>query len=117
MKKLFILDDDEDIVEVMNHILRQQYIVRFKTDAEHIAKDILDFQPDLIILDNFIGTTNAGEIINTLKQQSSLAAPVILFSAAHDIADTAALLGANGFLEKPASIQKIREYIREVLEN
>lgn len=119
MKKLFILDDDEDIVKVLHHVLRNNYIIQFKTDAAQIADAILDFNPDLIILDNFIGATNAGEVIATLRQHSPspLSAPVILFSAAPNIAETATLLGADGYLEKPASINKIRDYVKQMLEN
>jgi CheY-like chemotaxis protein len=118
LKKIFILDDDADIIDVIHHILRDTYVVRSKTDANNIIRDIEEFTPDLLMIDNFIGEQNATEIINLIRQGNpSFNIPVVLFSASYDLATTARAIGATSHLEKPASIKKIRAHIQQVFEN
>ena len=116
MKKIFILDDDNDIIDVVNHILKDNYVVKSKTDAANISEEIEAFGPDLLLIDNFIGEKNATEVIKTIRDSHpDFNIPVILFSASHDIVNTAKAIGATAHLEKPASIKKIRSYIQEIL--
>lgn len=116
MKKVFILDDDEDIIEVLSHILSKQYELCCKNNAEGIYETIISFSPDIILMDNFIGQQNASEIIHDLRTaEQPLSTPVVLFSAAHNIEEVAASIGAASYLAKPASINDIREKIKKML--
>ena len=76
---------------------------------------IAEFRPDLILMDNFLGTTNAGEVMRHLSGKGSFSIPVILFSASPNIEETATRLGLQGYLQKPSSIKEIRDYIAEKL--
>lgn len=117
MKKVFILDDDADIIQVMTHILSKQYELRTQTVSEGVYDAIFSFKPDVIIVDNFIGEQNAHEILTQLRNnEQPVTAPVVLFSAAHNITELAAALGADRYLAKPASISEIRELIRSMVE-
>ena len=116
MKRLFILDDDEDILDILHHILCDKYELHFKKNAVDVAGEIIDFKPDLIVMDNFLGTTNATEVMSRLSNQGTgLSVPVILFSASPNIEATAKKLGLQGYLQKPSSIKEIRSYIQEML--
>jgi len=118
LKRLFILDDDEDILDILQHILCDTYELRFKKDAVDVVASIIDFRPDLILMDNFLGTTNASEVMSRLSAQGTgLSVPIVLFSASPNIEDTAKKLGLQGFIQKPSSIKEIRSYIREMLVN
>lgn len=117
MKRIFILDDDEDIIQVMTHILAKHYELRTQTVAQGIYEAIIDFKPDVIIVDNFIGEQNAYEILTQLRAADQpVTAPVVLFSAAHNITELASALGADKYLAKPASIHEIRELVKSVVE-
>lgn len=117
MKKVFILDDDQDIIEVLTHILSKQYELHTQTVADGVYDAIFNFKPDLIIVDNFIGEQNANQILTHLRSADQpVTAPVVLFSAAHNITELAASLGADKYLAKPASISEIRETIRSMVE-
>lgn len=117
MKRIFILDDDEDIIQVMTHILSKQYVLQTQTVVDGVYKAICNFKPDVIIVDNFIGEQNAQQILSQLRSSGEpVTAPVILFSAAHNISELAVALGAEKYLAKPASIREIRELIRSIVE-
>jgi DNA-binding NtrC family response regulator len=117
LKRIFLLDDDHDIVDVVKRILQSKYTVHAKTDTEGITEEITSFGPDLLMLDNFIGEKRAADIIQTLKASNpSFGIPVILFSASHDVEHLAKNIGATAYLEKPASISKIREFVQQVLQ-
>lgn len=117
MKKIFILDDDKDVIEVLKHILGRQYEVVCKTDASDVFGAITSFNPDLILMDNFIGEQKAADVIVHLRHSNpSFNVPIILFSAAHNISAIAAAVGTTGYLAKPASINEIREYVKRFIE-
>jgi DNA-binding response OmpR family regulator len=116
MKKIFILDDNEELLDIMDRLLNKDYILRLKSDSSEVVSDIFTFQPDLIVLDHTIGETNSGEVIKELKkQQASFCIPVILFSAHFHLNELANNVGAQGYIEKPSDITHIREYIKSFL--
>lgn len=116
MKKVFILDDDIDIINVLTHILSKHYEIYYQANAEGIYESIAGCKPDLIIMDNFIGEYNANEILSHLrKSDHPVTAPVVLFSAAHNVEEIAASIGTTYYLSKPASIQEIRKTIQDIL--
>jgi two-component system, OmpR family, response regulator VicR len=115
MKKVFILDDNEELLDIMDRILSPQFKVNVCNDRGSAMTKISKFMPDMIILDYFVGNNTADDIVQQL-QESDLASsvPVVLFSASPEIEKVANRLGVAGFLEKPSSISKIRAYIENV---
>jgi DNA-binding NtrC family response regulator len=114
MKKIFILDDNEDFLDIIQLVLQDNYIVTCKQNPQEIEAALVAFKPDLLIIDHFIGHILAENVLNNLKQSMpGFNIPFILFSAASDIKEKAERLGAAGYIEKPFSIDHIRNYIAE----
>ena len=112
MKKIFHIDDNEELVEITEILLRKDYEVRSRSTVEGIATELRQFNPDLILIDHFIGEMNSEEILKDIHtQMPGFKIPVVLYSASHDIEEKAKKLGAAGFIEKPSSIKYIKEYI------
>lgn len=113
-KKIFILDDDPEILELMHYILGSNYTLFTQTNTDDLEKHVKDFQPDLIMIDHFIGEVTSNEIItrslSTLKH-----IPVILHSAHEEIEKISIGAKVAGFIRKPASIHEIRESVSKVL--
>ena len=115
MKKVYIIDDDHDIVEAMTIVLeRNGYAVASQYDDEDVEKNVRAQKPDLIILDvMFPEDSSAGfEIARRLKADDSLRQiPILMLSAINergiyvgkfsnkDRDDS--FLPVNLFLEKP----------------
>ena len=116
-KKIFILDDNEELLEIMQRLLSQEYEVHCSGDTDDVIEQIISYQPDLLLLDHSIGETNSADILSGLKlNKQPFTGPVVLFSAHPLLADLATLLGAAGYIDKPSDINHIRTYIKSIIE-
>lgn len=112
MKKIFHLDDNAELVEITELVLGKDYEFRSSSTVEGIAGELRKFNPDLILIDHFIGDINSEELLKDIHTAlPAFSIPFILYSASYDIEEKAKKLGAAGFIEKPASIQYIKQYI------
>lgn len=116
LKKIFILDDEEEILELLERILGNQYIVFTKSNTDNLDKDLLEFKPDVIMIDHFMGDMTSKDI---LKQalSSMQGVPVILHSAHEDIERLSVETKVAGFIRKPSGIREIRSKVAEILNN
>jgi DNA-binding NtrC family response regulator len=116
MKKIYLLDDNIELLEITGLILGKEFIIKSNSTIDNITEQLQEFNPDLIIIDHFIGDSNSAEILKTIQNAiPGFRIPFILFSASHNIEEKARELGAIGFIEKPSSIAHIRSYIRKCL--
>ncbi len=129
MKKVYIIDDDHDIVESMSIVLKSHnYDVAFQYDEVDVEEKVRAVKPDLILLDvMFPGNNAAGfEIARRLKADSELAQiPVIMLSAVNeyhlypgrfsnrDLDDS--WLPVNMFLDKPVSPKALIDKVSELI--
>lgn len=117
MKRVFVLDDNIELLDIMERILKPDYSVFLKPNTENVIEDLKIFKPHLIILDHSIGDVNSTTLLKELKEADpGIKTPVILFSAHIKLPELAADLGADGYIEKPSPIAYIRDYIRNALE-
>jgi CheY-like chemotaxis protein len=106
-RKIMVVDDDLDILEVIGLILELEgYDVELISNGREVFEHISDFHPDLIIMDVMLGNMDGREICNSIKNQpETLHIPIILISATHNMAE---FLRKNcrpdDFLEKPFDI-------------
>jgi DNA-binding response OmpR family regulator len=116
MKKIFILDDNEELLEILTRLLSKEFDVFASSDTDNIILQITSFNPDILVLDHSIGEINSADIIHRLKlQHAGFAKPVVLFSAHAQLPQIASAVGADGYIDKPSDIAYIRNYIRKVL--
>jgi response regulator RpfG family c-di-GMP phosphodiesterase len=109
-KKIYIIDDDLDFLDIVSYIFRKNYKTLTSTSLD--TELILSFQPDLIMMDNAVGHDLADIMMRKLHSAiPSFATPVILVSAHHDISRLATVKGVQGFIRKPSSISYIRAYV------
>ena len=117
MKKIYLLDDNAELVEITEMLLGKEYLIRSKMDTDNLTEELRDFKPDLLLIDHFIGDVNSEQVLMQLKTAiPNFEVPFILFSASHDISERAHRLGAAGYIEKPSSITYIKSYIKEFFE-
>jgi DNA-binding NtrC family response regulator len=115
MKKIFIIEDDEDITDILTLALGNKYNLSIINDTNNLMERMTDFLPDLIITDNFVGQKVAAEIIKEIRSQHFFSnIPVILFSAHPDIEKLSKEINANVYLSKPFTIQELNCCIDKV---
>src|SRR5688572_22201076 len=114
-KRLLILDDDEEILDLMSRILGKKYTLLTKTNTENLETDLQEFRPDAILIDHFIGDKTSSEVLtNSLKSMNHI--PIILHSAYEDIEKLYRDTKVAGYIHKPSSINVIRDCIEKVLQ-
>jgi DNA-binding response OmpR family regulator len=107
-KKILVLDDDKDILEILSFVLEDSgFIVKTLSNGETIVDEIRKFHPDLVLMDIMLADMDGRVICQKLKRSSETETlPVILISASHNVSDTLKQSGApNDFIAKPFDIE------------
>lgn len=103
-KKILILDDDDDILEILSMLLSDHgYDVKTKNSGSMALEDIESFQPDLVLMDVMLGEMDGRMICKSIKENEiTRFLPVILISGTHDLAALLDVPGApDDFVAKP----------------
>jgi two-component system, OmpR family, phosphate regulon response regulator PhoB len=116
-KKIWVVDDDESILEVPQIILEGAgYAVQTSITGESLQH--LDDQhlPDFVLLDILLSGTNGREICKDLKSRKNTRhIPIILLSAHSDASKAADGSGANAFVTKPFNLEGVIKVVQKQL--
>jgi len=120
-KRLLIVDDDEQIVELFVDVLAQDGRFEIKTATTGYDAGVLttEFRPDLILLDYMLPDINGNVVCRTLRQNPDLGnTKIIIVSGVVKQEEIDELLkaGADDFVKKPFNIEKLVARIGELLE-
>lgn len=116
LKKIFVIEDDQDIAEIVEMALNHKYMVKTETDNREILNALGNFTPDLIMVDNYIGQKQAPEIMREIKNVTAYKnIPFVLFSGHQDIKRIAAEIDADAYLAKPFDLAELQKCIDGVL--
>jgi DNA-binding response OmpR family regulator len=117
MKKVLIIDDDPDILEAVEMILNSggyEPIATMKGDET--CQKVRDYKPDLIILDVLLSGNDGRKICKTLKHdERTKHIPIIMISAHPSASDTIIECGADSFIPKPFSVNRLLEEVAKYL--
>ncbi len=115
-KCVLIFDDDTEILFLCNAVLKNDYRVITSNRCDHVIDEVGNIKPDLILMDLWIPNIGGAKATEILKETNTTAhVPIILFSANADIKDIALSVKANGYLEKPFDIKKLKETIEQYI--
>jgi two-component system alkaline phosphatase synthesis response regulator PhoP len=112
-KKVFIFDDNTDILELCTFILEDAgYEIKTSSTSNNIIDQVTAYIPDIIFMDNWLPDVGGIEATRELKGHDQLKnIPVIYFSANNDVMSLADQAGADGYLSKPFDIQELENII------
>ena len=120
-KKLLIVDDDEELVELMVDVFARDGRFDIKSANNGFGAGMLvkDFRPDLVILDVMLPDINGKEVCQRIRGDATMkAVKIICISGMVEqdkIADLRAA-GADDFMNKPFSVDKLLERGCQMLE-
>lgn len=119
MSRILIVDDSIDLLEAMEIILIQKgFEVQTISRWHNIHSHIINFDPDLIILDIFLAGKDGREICKELRNTVvSKYLCIMMFSASSKALEDYESYGADDFLEKPFGIKNLIEKIETLLNN
>ena len=117
MKKILLLDDNLDIVQMVEEVLAyEKYRVQSSRQSIGFLEIIDHFRPDLVILDYRLPDGNGGEICRTIKEHPQFAhIPVIIFTAYNYPGLELTAYGCDAFISKPFDLEDLLETIQRLL--
>jgi len=114
-KRILIIEDDEDILQVLETILvSNDFTVKAVDRTDDILELVGEFKPDLVITDYLLSGTNGGKICLAIKKDKDTChIPVILISAYPELAISHGNFGFDAFVTKPFDINMLVKKINE----
>lgn len=117
-KKILVVDDDPEILEIMTMVLRSANYEVLAVDNGHDVADLVQqFGPHVILLDAMIGDIDGRDICKALKNAPQTAnLPVIIVSATHGL-HTAheKRCGADQYIAKPFNISHLKQQVSQYI--
>lgn len=120
-RKVLIVDDDEDLVELMVDAFSRdgRFDIRTANNGFDAGMLVREFRPDLVVLDVMLPDINGKEVCQRVRNDTSLeAVKIICISGMVEQEKIAELrkCGANDFLNKPFPIEKLLERCCDLME-
>ena len=112
-KKILIFDDDTAILEVVTIIFEENgYDVKISETSHDILEKVEEYQPDVILMDNWIPKIGGVEATKLLKSSEEFRhIPVIYVTANNDIVALAAEAQADDYVSKPFNLEDLEEIV------
>jgi excisionase family DNA binding protein len=120
-RKVLVVDDDAEIVELFVDVLNRDGRFDVKTAATGYDAGVLtqEFQPDLMILDYMLPDVNGNVVCQTVRNNPKFEhMKIIIVSGVVNQEEINELLqaGADDFVKKPFNIEKLIERMGELLQ-
>jgi CheY-like chemotaxis protein len=113
-KRVLILDDDPDILQICSIVLKKKgFDVSTLNTSNQVVDQVRTYQPDVILMDNWIPGPGGIEATRALKlSPETHDIPVIFFSANSNVTQLAREAQADYFLQKPFDITELETIVQ-----
>jgi len=114
MTKIFVLEDDQDIREIVAWILEAENyeVVTFKNIDEFMRRNLHDL-PDLFLLDVMLPDGSGIDVCKQLKsEEANQNIPILIMSAHASMEQVSSGCDAEGFIQKPFELHSFLERIQ-----
>ena len=118
MANILVVDDELGIRDLLSEILFDEgHQVELAENAAQAREARLHMRPDLVLLDIWMPDTDGVSLLKEWASSGLLNMPVIMMSghATIDTAVDAVKIGAQAFLEKPITLQKLLKAVDQGL--
>lgn len=120
-RKALIVDDDEELVELMVDVFERdgRFDLRTANNGFDAGMLVKEFRPDLVVLDVMLPDINGKEVCQRVRSDNTLEAVKIICISGMVEQDKVADLkaaGANDFLQKPFTVDRLIDRACDLLE-
>ncbi len=120
-KKVLIVDDDAEIVELISDIMTREgnYDIRTASSGYEAGMVTQQFRPDLILLDYMLPDVNGNVVCQTIRKNPEFEnTRIIIVSGVIKQEEIDQLLksGAEDFIKKPFTISELTEKVNSALQ-
>jgi len=117
--KVLVVDDEPEITDIVKAFLNNSgYEVFIENSSVAAFEKARTIKPDLILMDIMMPFMDGYEVCATIKKDHTLASIPVLFLTGKDANDDAGQSfrsGADLFIKKPFSCERLLEMVRMVL--
>jgi two-component system phosphate regulon response regulator PhoB len=119
-QKILVIEDDTDIRDAIVFILEEQNYEVISSADSKILKSVLHFNPDMIIMDNWLtewkSDANGQQLSKQLKTDPATShIPVIIISAVSNIKEIAEAGLADAYLQKPFDVDSLIRMVEKFI--
>jgi two-component system, OmpR family, alkaline phosphatase synthesis response regulator PhoP len=118
-RRILIVDDDEDILELLKYNLTSEgFTVKSLSDSSRVLACAEEFKPHLIILDLLMKPYNGFEVCESIRSQGKLSDVYIFFLTANSNIynrNSAYTMGGDEYVEKMSGLKPLLAKIKGVL--
>lgn len=117
MKKILVVDDDEDIRETTGELLRLRgYEAVTVGRVDDVLRTMRATPPDLLLQDCHMPGLDLAALIGSMRSQPALrSVPVLLFTASIEAEGFWRAVGADGMIRKPFDADELESAIGRFL--
>ena len=119
MKRVVVVDDDEDMRDMMAHLLRERCEVETAEDGAAGLDLVKRVKPDLVVLDLLMPRMHGFEVCQRIRADAGLKATKVLISSSksyqHDVNTAVEETGADGYIVKPFQIDEFKRRVAAML--
>lgn len=113
---VLVVEDERDLLLLMALILREAgFVIRTASDGREALDRVAGAMPALILLDMKMPVMNGAKFLREFDRRYGRLVPVVLVSAADDVARRAAEVAADGWLSKPFDPDALIEIVKRYL--
>jgi two-component system alkaline phosphatase synthesis response regulator PhoP len=118
-KKILIVDDEEDIIDLIKVTLGDEYFYYDATNGKDAIRLAKEKKPDLVLLDIMMPEMDGFEVCRRLRADPDTRDIVIAMVSAkkedHDIL-TGVDVGAIAYITKPFNPYELQEKVKELID-
>lgn len=120
-KKVLVVDDDAEIVELISDILAREgnYDVRTASSGYEAGMVTQQFHPDLILLDYMLPDVNGNVVCQTIRKNPEFENTAIIIVSGvikQEEIDQLLRSGAEDYIKKPFTISELTEKVNNALQ-
>lgn len=115
MKKMMVLDDNKEMVSLITTVLSFDDIEVVPVDlSSDPVTQIVNFNPEIILIDVKLGEYNGIEILEQIKQLPKTETINVILTSGFDHSEECLAKGAVGFIQKPYMPNSLLELIKNI---
>jgi len=115
-KRILVVENNRDILELISFVLTEAgYELSLFSTEKDIFKHIIDFQPDVILLDIIKPTIEGTELCRQLKEADHTTHIPVIALSTHPQIQKVKEICADEIVEKPFDIDGLLETLEDTL--
>lgn len=116
-EKIVVIDDDDKITSMLRRsLVFEGYTVQVASNGQEGLRHILEFDPDLIVLDVMMPQVDGWEVCRRVREAGA-ETPILMLTAKDEVSDRVKGLdlGADDYLVKPFALEELLARVRVLL--